>query len=156
MKIILRSDIINVGRQGDIKEVSDGYARNFLLPNGKAMEANKANLKLWETEKKKFEKQREKIILDARELASKIEKTSITIPVKVGEANKLFGSVTTSTVAKALEENGFKIEKHDILLPEPIKEVGVFTIELRVHPEVIARAKFWIVEEKEEEPAKSE
>lgn len=161
MKVILRTDIANVGRQGDIKEVSPGYARNFLLPRKMAMEATDQNLKLWNKEKVKLEKEREKIITDARALAEKVEKVSITVPVKVGEAGKLFGSVTNATIVKVLAENGFEIEKQEVLLREPIKELGAFVVEVRLHPEVIARVKVWVIEEKEgkeeaEAPAETE
>lgn len=156
MKVILRTDIANVGRQGDIKEVSPGYARNYLLPRQMAMEATAQNLKIWDKEKVKLEKQREKIIADARALAEKVEKVSLTMPVKVGEAGKLFGSVTSANIAKALDEQGFKIEKHDILLHEAIKELGVFTIDIRLHPEVIAKIKVWVIEEKETTAAPEE
>jgi large subunit ribosomal protein L9 len=156
MKVILRSDITNVGRQGDVKVVADGYARNYLLPRRLAMEASPANLKLWEKEKVKLEKQRDQIISDARAVADKIEKTSFTITVKVGENNRLFGSVTNAALARILADNGFTVDKHNILLPEPIKEVGAYTVDIRLHPEVIAKAKIWIVAEKgkeEETPA---
>jgi large subunit ribosomal protein L9 len=155
MKVILRTDITNVGRQGDIKEVSPGYARNYLLPKKMAMEATEQNLKLWEREKVRLEKQREQIIADAKVLAEKIEKASFTITVKVGDSGKLFGSVTTANIAKALADSGFSIDKHDILLPEPIKEVGAYTVDIRLHPEVIAKAKVWIVAEKEGQEEKA-
>jgi large subunit ribosomal protein L9 len=148
MKVILRSDITNVGRQGDIKDVADGFARNYLFPQKLAMEASAANLKIWDRQKHTLEKERELIIAAAGELAKKIEAVSVMITVKVGEAGKVFGSVTSATLARALGENGFKIEKHSILLPEPIKEVGAFTVDIRLHPEVIAKAKVFIVAEK--------
>jgi len=150
MKVILCTDITNVGRQGEIKEITPGYARNFLIPKKLVMEATDANLKLWEKQKEKLAKERDKIIETAKELALKIEKASLTITVKVGDSGKLFGSVTNSNIAKALEDNGFTIEKHNILLREPLKEAGVFNVEIRLHPEVIATAKVWIVAEKEE------
>ena len=148
MKVILCTDITNVGKQGDIKDIASGYARNFLIPKKLVMEATASNLNTWERRKEKLAKEREKIIEAARELAQKMEKVSLTISVKVGENGKLFGSVTNTNIAKALEDNGFSVEKHDILLPEPLKEAGVFTVEIRLHPEVIAKAKVWVVEEK--------
>jgi len=150
MKVILRSDIVNVGRQGEVKDVSDGYARNYLIPKNLVMEANQSNMKLWEKEKVKLEKQREGVINEAKALGEKLGKVSLTINVKVGEKGKLFGAVTVSDLAEAFEEKGFKINKHDILLVEPIKEVGAYTINVRLHPEVTAEAKLWVVEEKEE------
>ena len=150
MKVILRSDIVNVGRQGEIKDISDGYARNYLLPKNLVMEANERNLKVWEREKVKLEKKREEIINQAKELAEKVGKISLTMSVKVGENGKLFGAVTVSDIAEALEEKGFKIGKHDILLVEPIKEIGAFTVNVRLHPEVTAEVKIWVVEEETE------
>ncbi|MGA2090797.1 MAG: 50S ribosomal protein L9 [Endomicrobiales bacterium] len=151
MKVILRSDITNVGRQGDIKDVADGFARNYLFPQKLAMEASTGNMKLWERQKHTLEKERDQIIATAKELAQKIEAVSVMITVKVGDAGKLFGSVANTNIARALGENGFTIEKHAILLPEPIKEVGAYTVDIRLHPEVIAKAKVWVVAEKSHE-----
>jgi large subunit ribosomal protein L9 len=156
MKVILRHDITNIGKQGDIKEIKIGYARNYLIPKQLAMEATPQNLKVWEKEKVKLQKERDQIIDAAKELAAKLEKTSMTITVNVGENNKLFGSVTATTIAKTLEENGFSVEKYDILLAEPIKEIGVYVVDIRVHPQVIAKAKFWVVEEKKEKEETTE
>lgn len=156
MKVILRADITNVGRQGDIKEVSAGFARNYLLPRQMVMEATPQNLKLWEKQKGNLAKLREKVIKEAQEFAAKIEAVSFTITVKTGDAGKLFGSVTTATVAKLLADSGFAIEKHGILLAEPIKELGVYTVDIRLHPEVIAKAKIWVVEEKKSKHAEDE
>lgn len=149
MKVILRTDIPKLGKQGDIKNLSEGYVRNFLTPRNLVWEATPGNLKLWEKEKVKLEKQKEEVLKKARELADKIEKTSITITVKVGEAGKLFGSVTSSDVAKVLKDNGFDIDKQHIVLAEPFKEIGVYAIDVKIHPEVIARPKVWVVEDKE-------
>ncbi len=155
MKVILRSDIVNVGRQGEIKDISDGFARNYLIPKKLVMEADNKNLKIWEKEKIKLEKQRESLIGEKKELAEKIEKISLTITVKVGENGKLFGAVTVSDIAEAFEEKGFKINKHDILLAESLKEVGAYTVNVRLHPEVTAEAKVWVVEEKIEKNAET-
>jgi len=156
MKVILRSDIVNVGRQGEIKDVSDGFARNYLIPKALVMEANEKNLKTWEREKVKLEKQREQVIKEARDLAEKIEKISLTFSMKVGENGKLFGAVTVSDIADAFKEKGFDIGKHDILLVEPIKEIGAFTVNVRLHPEVTAEAKLWVVEEEQEKEENKE
>ncbi|MDR3048753.1 MAG: 50S ribosomal protein L9 [Elusimicrobiota bacterium] len=149
MKVILRSDITNIGRQGDIKEVAAGFARNFLLPKKLVMEATAHNLKIWEREKGKLEKQRNDIISAAKSLVEKLEAVQYSIKVKIGENGKIFGSVTTATVAKAIAEQGFDISKKDILLPHNIKEVGEYEISLRLHPEVQAKIKLSIVNEKE-------
>lgn len=147
MKVILRSDIINVGKQGDIKDVSDGYARNYLIPRNLVMEATPSNLKTWEKEKKQLEKQRAQVVAQAQELADKIEKATITITAKTGASGRLFGSVTNVNIARALGENGFLVDKHDIVLPNPIKEPGVYNIDIRLQPEVTAKAKITVVTE---------
>ncbi|MDD2523915.1 MAG: 50S ribosomal protein L9 [Endomicrobiia bacterium] len=148
MKVILRSDITNVGKQGEIKEVAAGFARNFLLPKKLGMEANSQNLKIWEREKSRLEKEREEIISNAKIVAEKIEKDVFSITVKVGENGKIFGSITTTHLAKMFASQGFVINKHDILLPAPIKEVGKQSINIRLHPEVIAKTEVMIIEEK--------
>ena len=151
MKVILCTDITNVGKQGEIKDVTAGYARNYLVPRKLVMEATASNLKIWDKRKEKLSKEREKVIDAAKALAAQIEKISLTITVKVGDNGKLFGSVTTAHIAKALEDSGFPVEKHHILLPEPIREAGVSTVGIRLHPEVVANAKVYVVAEKEKE-----
>ncbi|MFH1367572.1 MAG: 50S ribosomal protein L9 [Elusimicrobiota bacterium] len=149
MKVILQSDVQNIGRRGDIKDVSAGYARNFLLPQKLALEANDQNMKLLEREKNKIARQLEQEVAAARELAQNMEKASFTVNAKAGEGGKLFGSVTNTDVAKALEEKGFSFDKHNITLPDHIKEVGVFHADVKVHQDVTAKIKIWVVEEKE-------
>lgn len=149
MKVILRSDITNVGRQGEIKEVSAGFARNYLVPKKLAMEATPQNLKIWERERVKLEKQREEIISAAKEMASKLEAAEFSVKVKVGENNKVFGSVTNSNIAKILEESGFAVNKRDILLSDSLKELGNYDINIRLHPEVTAKIKLSVISEKE-------
>ena len=149
MKVILRSDITNVGRQGEIKEVSAGFARNYLVPKKLAMEATPQNLKIWERERVKLEKQREEIISAAKEMASKLEAAEFSVKVKVGENNKVFGSFTNSNIAKILEESGFAVNKRDILLSDSLKELGNYDINIRLHPEVTAKIKLSVISEKE-------
>jgi large subunit ribosomal protein L9 len=149
MKVILRSDITNVGRQGEVKEVSPGFARNYLVPQHLAMEATPANLKIWERERVKLEKQREEIISAAKEIASKMEAVEFIVKVKIGENGKLFGSVTPANLSKIFEEKGFEVNKRDILLSNNIKEVGNYEVNVRLHPEVVVRVKLAVVNEKE-------
>jgi len=149
MKVILRSDIINVGRQGEIKEIAAGFARNFLLPKSLVMEATAQNLKIWERERVKLEKQREEIIETAKALVEKLESEKFSIKVKIGENGKIFGSITTASIAKAISLQGFEISKKDILLADNIKDVGEYEIPLRLHPEVHAKIKISIISEKE-------
>jgi len=149
MKVILRSDITNVGRQGEVKEVSPGFARNYLVPQNLAMEATAQNLKIWEREKVKLEKQREEIINAAKETAAKISAEEFSVKVKIGENGKVFGSVTTANLAKIFEDKGFKVNKRDILLSDNIKETGNYEINVRLHPEVTAKIKLSVIGEKE-------
>ena len=148
MKVILRTDITNVGRQGEVKDVAAGFARNYLLPKELVMEATAQNMKIWEREKIKLEKIREEIISNAKIVAEKIENTEFSIKVKLGENGKIFGSVTVANLAKLFAEKDFNINKHDILLPAPIKEVGKISVNIRLHPEVIAKVNIDVVEEK--------
>ncbi len=148
MKVILRTDITNVGRQGEVKDVAAGFARNYLLPKKLVMEATVQNMKIWEREKTKLEKVREEIITNAKIIAEKIENTEFSIKVKLGENGKIFGSVTAANLAKLFAEKDFNINKHDILLPAPIKEVGKISVNIRLHPEVIAKVNIDVVEEK--------
>ncbi|MDR3196070.1 MAG: 50S ribosomal protein L9 [Endomicrobium sp.] len=149
MKVILRSDITNVGRQGEVKEVSPGFVRNYLVPQNLAMEATSVNLKIWERERAKLEKQREEIISAAKEIASKIEAVEFTVKVKIGENGKIFGSVTPANLSKVFEEKGFEVNKRDILLSDNIKEVGNYEVNVRLHPEVAVKAKLAVISEKE-------
>jgi large subunit ribosomal protein L9 len=149
MKVILRSDITNVGRQGEVKEVSPGFARNYLVPQNLAMEATPANLKIWERERVKFEKKREEIISAAKEIASKMEAVEFTVKVKIGENGKIFGSVTPANLSKIFEEKGFEVNKRDILLSDNIKEVGNYEVNVRFHPEVVVKVKLAVIGEKE-------
>lgn len=148
MKVILLSDVQNIGRRGDIREVSSGYGRNFLFPRKFAVEATAQNLKMLEKERQKIAKQREEEAGAAREIAQNMEKASFTVAAKAGEGGKLFGSVTNADVAKAMEDKGFAVDKHNIVLADHIKEVGVFHADVKLHPDVTAKVKFWVVEEK--------
>ncbi len=149
MKVILRSDITNVGRQGEIKDVSAGFVRNYLVPQNLAMEATPQNLKIWEREKVKLEKQREEVINAAKATAEKLEANEFITKVKIGENGKIFGSVTNSNIAKLFKDQGFEVNKRDILLADSIKETGNYEISVRLHPEVVAKVKVSVVNEKE-------
>lgn len=149
MKVILRSDIINVGRQGEVKEVSPGFARNYLVPQNLAMEATFQNLKIWERERARLEKQREEAINVAKEVASKMEAAEFVAKVKIGENGKIFGSITASNISKIFEEKGFEINKRDILLSENIKELGNCEVGVRLHPEVVVKIKLSVINERE-------
>ena len=147
MKVILQEEVKNLGSIGDLVNVSEGYGRNFLVPQGKAVIATTKNVKQIEHQKRligqklKLEKEA------AQTLASKIEQLSCTITRKVGEKEKLFGSVTSKDIYDFLAKEGFNINKQNIILEHPIKELGVFTVPIRIHPEVTVNLKVWVVQE---------
>lgn len=154
-KIILKQTVEGLGKVGDIKNVKEGYARNFLFPKGLALEANKSNLKIVEQQKSKILEKLNKEIDKAREFAKKLSEISVTIPVEVGKENKVFGSITAADISQALKTEGFEIDKKTIFLENPLKELGAFDIGIKIHPEVAAKIKVWIVR-KEEASADSE
>ncbi|MCM8783580.1 MAG: 50S ribosomal protein L9 [Candidatus Omnitrophica bacterium] len=145
MKIVLRRDIDKLGKFGDIIIVKDGYARNYLIPKGFAFEATESNFKLIEKEKEELNRRKEKEKREAYSLADKIKNSSCTITVEVGEDGKMFGVVTNHDIAKAYEEMGIKLDKRMIELNEPIKEVGIFYVPIKLHSEVSVEAKVWVV-----------
>lgn len=147
MKIILCQTIDRLGRAGDCVNVKEGYARNYLFPKNLAKEATPGNIKSLESLKKKQAIEDENKLKDARALAEKIAALSITISAKAGEEEKLFGAVTSDMVSKALEPEGISIDKKDIIIDDPIKKLGVYQIGVKLHPEVKATLRVWIVKE---------
>lgn len=145
MQIILKEDVERLGRAGDILKVSDGYGRNYLIPKGLAVEATNKNIKVLEHEKRLIENKKKKEKMDAETLAKRISETSITIPMQAGEEDKLFGSVTAMDIAEALSREGISIDKRNVLLDEPIKRLGIYTVNIKVHPEVTTELKVWVV-----------
>ena len=145
MKVILVEDVKSVGAMGDIVDVKDGFARNFLFPEKLARLAVGSNLKIIEAIKKKKTLQAAKEKKEAEALKEKISVFSCTIPVEAGEDDKLFGSVTSHGVSRLFEAEGFPIDKRQINLEEPIKKLGVYTISVKLHPEVTAEVKVWVV-----------
>ena len=141
MKVILRQPVKGLGERGDVILVRDGYGRNYLIPRRLAWEASEKNIRRLKEEKD------EKILRSGLAFAGKLDKVSCTIPVKVGEGEKIFGAVTSSDIREALLSKGVDVDKKDILLEEPIKELGVYTVEVRVHPKVTGRVKVWVVKE---------
>ncbi len=147
MKVILRENIESLGKTGDIVRVSDGYARNFLLPRKLVSIADEKNVKAIEHHKKELQKKRAKDKKSAEEIAKKMEAFSCTITRKVGEKEKLFGSVTTTDIAGALVKGGFEVDRRHIQLTEPIKQLGVHNVSVKLSGEVIAQVKVWVVQE---------
>lgn len=147
MKVILCQDIENLGKYGEIIEVKEGYARNYLLPKKFAFPATAQNLKKVEQKKLLEQKLKEKAKNDASQLLEELNKKSITVKVKVGESKKMFGVVTAQDISDELEKQGITIDKKDILLEEPIRELGVYNVDVKLHPEVVGKIKVWVVEE---------
>ncbi|MFH0948589.1 MAG: 50S ribosomal protein L9 [Elusimicrobiota bacterium] len=145
MKVILKQEIKGLGKIGDIKSVKDGYARNFLMPKGLVLPANDENLKIIEKEKIKVAEIKIKELAEVTEFAKKLSSVSVTIPVESGEENKIFGSVSSSDISAALKIEGFDIDKKSIILENPLKELGAFDVTVKVHPEVTAKIKVWVV-----------
>ncbi len=138
MKVILKEDISNLGEIGSIVNVADGYARNYLIPKKIVVEANDRNIKASEHEKRIIQNKIKKLKSGGEEMATKISSISLSIKAKAGEEGKLFGSITSLDISKALAEEGFDIDKRKIILDNPIKRIGDYTIKVRIHPEVTA------------------
>jgi len=144
MKVILKENIETLGQIGDIVKVAPGYARNYLLPKGFAIEATLKNAKALEHAKRQLEYKRNKVLEGGKQLAAKLEGLSVAIAHQAGEEGKLFGSVTNIELAAKLKELGVEIDRKKIVLPEPIKQVGEFTATVKVHPEVSATLKITV------------
>ncbi len=147
MKVILRKNYDQLGEVGNIVDVKDGFALNFLIPRGVAFQASEGNIRALEEEKRQMSKKEAKNLENAQSLAAELEKVSITIPVKVGEEDKIFGSVTTQMIADSLKEKNYDIDKRKIEITEPIKALGIYTVQVKLHPKITAAVKTWVVRE---------
>jgi len=147
MKVILRKNFDQLGKVGDVLNVKDGYARNYLIPRQIAYQATKGNILALEEEKKQILKKEAKELEAAQKFASDLEKVSVTIPVKVGEEDKIFGTVTNQMISDSLKEKGYDIEKRKIEITEPIKSLGIYSVSIKLHPSVSATVKTWVVRE---------
>lgn len=147
MKILLKKDFDVLGKQGDIITVKEGYARNFLFPKGIAVPATPGNLKAFEQEQKLMARREQKAKQEAERIAKELEKVSVAAVVPVGEEDRVFGSVTSQTIADLLAEKGYSIDKRKILLDEPIKALGVYDVPVKLHPEVEVKIRVWVVKE---------
>jgi large subunit ribosomal protein L9 len=145
MKVILRQDVPDLGSAGQAIEVKAGYGRNFLFPRNLAIPATKANLRaIGEIEKQNQIRERKKR-REAEKMKERLEKLSLTIEVLVGEEDKIFGSVTSQNVAEQLASQGITIDKKNILLEDPIKSLGVYTVPIKVEKDVVANVKMWVI-----------
>jgi len=141
MKVILKENIETLGNIGDIVKVAPGYARNYLVPKGYAVEATTRNAKALEHTKRQMEYKKNKVLESAKNLLEKIEATPLTLVHQAGEADKLFGSVTNMELAEALKNRGLEIDRKIILLSDPIKSLGEYEVPVKLHPDVIATLK---------------
>lgn len=141
MKVILKENIETLGSIGDIVKVAPGYARNYLVPKGYAIEATTRNAKALEHAKRQLEYKKNKVLESAKNLLEKLEATPLILVHQAGESDKLFGSVTNMEIAEALKNRGLEIDRKIILLSDPIKSLGDYDVPVKLHPEVIATLK---------------
>ena len=147
MKVILREDIKTKGTAGSVIEVKRGYARNYLIPNGLAYVASERNMKVFDRERIQKLNQTELQRVESLKLKEELEKISLTAVAKVSEEGKLFGSVTNQTVSDLLKEKGYEINHREIELEEPIKELGVYEVKVKLFQDTTASLKIWVVKE---------
>jgi large subunit ribosomal protein L9 len=147
MKVILLKDLKSLGKEGEIKEVKDGYALNYLIPKGYALKATEANIKMINEKKKMILEREKKLKEEAMKLKEQIESITINIPVKVGEGDKLYGSVTSQEISENLKKNNINIDKKDIEIAEPIKKLGRYEVTVNLSYGIKALLKVWVVKE---------
>lgn len=145
MKVILNNNVANLGTIGEVVKVKDGYGRNFLIPRGLAVLANSRNQAALDHHIRQMEKRKVLVLSEAKKLAALIEKVSVTVSKAVGEEERIFGTVTTAELEELLAAEDIKVSKRDIHLTEEIKKVGVYSAEVKLHPEVVAKFKLWVV-----------
>jgi len=145
VKIILTKDVEKLGKEGDVIEVKEGFARNFLLPQGSAIKATKNSFKEIEELKKRKDKQDEKIKNEAAQFKTKIEALSLTIIAEAKDTEELYGSVTEQQILKALKDEGLTLDKGKIAIPEQIKKLGVYNLKVKLHPAVEANLRLWVM-----------
>ena len=144
-QIILTAPVDNLGAEGDTVMVADGYARNFLFPKGLAMPASAANLRRVESLRKKRTATLAAQLDDAKTAAAKLVKQSYTITAAAGEDGKLYGSVTSADISETLRKEGIEIDRRKIVLEHPIRELGVYDVDVKLHPEIATKVKIWVV-----------
>ena len=145
MRVILKRDIRGVGREGDVKDVKDGYARNFLLPQGAAVVADAGALKNWERHRDQREERDRALRADAEALAARLSELRLEIGVRAGEKDRLFGSVTNREVAELIAREGIDVDRHNVHLREPIKTVGDHRVDVRLMPGVDAQVTVTVI-----------
>lgn len=149
MKVILRDDVEDLGKCGAVVNVKDGFARNYLIPRNLAIPATAGNLRSIDAINQQKSARDRKRLREAERLRNALEKVSCTAEVQVGEEDRVFGSVTSAQIAELLEAQGFIVDRHDILLEEPIKALGVYTVPVKLERDVVAKVKIWVVKKGE-------
>ncbi|MCM2676433.1 50S ribosomal protein L9 [Alkalicoccobacillus plakortidis] len=147
MEVIFLEDVKGKGKKGEKKNVSEGYARNYLLPNNLAVTATKGNLKDLEAKQKSVEKKQEEELDEAKAYKAELEALTVEIKAKSGEGGRLFGAISTKQIAETLKKMKKKVDKRKIGLDEPIRALGVTNVPIKIHPEVTATVKVHVVEE---------
>ena len=147
MKVILKEEVKSIGSMGQVVDVSDGFARNYLVPRGLAVEANLKNIRSLEHEKKVIQEKAKKVKNSVQDLADRLANMTVVIKTKAGEEGKLFGSVTTMDIAEQLKNQGIEIDKKKISLDEPIKRLGTYAVNLKLHSEITAQVNMQVIEE---------
>ena len=147
VEVILRKDVADLGRAGELVNVRPGYARNYLIPRGIALTATEGNRRRFEEERRQVEQSAAREREAAAQLASELEGLSVTFVRRAGEGGRLFGSVTAADIAEELEKGGVSLDRRAIVLEEPIKDLGVYDVSLRIHAEVEPTLKVWVVAE---------
>ena len=145
MKVILLKEVGGLGDIGDEVEVKDGYARNYLIPRKLVIASTKGALKILEQKRHQRERKEKQLKEEAEQIAEKLANVSCTISMEAGEEEKLFGSVTSEMIAESLHGEGFEIDKKNIQLEEPIKSLGVYNVDVWLHPEVKVQVRIWVV-----------
>ena len=147
MKVILMEDIAKLGKMGQMVQTKDGFARNYLIPKKLAVLANPQNVKSLEHQKTLVAQKKNRIKKDAEDLAKRIENVSCTIAKAAGEEDRLFGAVTSKDIEESLKDEGIAVDRKKVLLDEPIKTLGIYKVPIKLHPEVTANLKIWVVKE---------
>jgi len=147
MEVLLMTDVPGLGSEGDIVKVADGYGRNYLLPRDLAAPVTEATRRRLQKMREEREARQKEEIESARAMAAKLANASCTIPVKVGEEEQMYGSVTTSDIVESLQSQDIELDRHSLVMDGPIRELGVYDVAVRLHPEVEATVKVWVVEE---------
>ncbi|MDD5020455.1 MAG: 50S ribosomal protein L9 [Candidatus Omnitrophica bacterium] len=145
LKVVLKSDVPGIGRTGDVKQVKDGFARNYLLPQNLAVVATDEALKQIEQQQKKLQAKLTQERKKAEELAEKLNGFSLTMTVEVNEEEKLYGSLGSADIQKSLAGEGIDVDKKCIMLDAPLKALGIYDIDVKLHPDVTAKIKLWVV-----------